>query len=368
MKFFDRMSFSTRVITKEGFLEAKAKVGRPGIQEYYKGVDFKDDELPQSLRDRPFGSIIRVLRPDNEVFKAESIASFESKPVTNNHPATKVVDASNVRRFQVGFSQKVEKVGNALEARILIQDKATIEEIQKGKEQISLGYDAEIDFTPGHDSIYGAYDAVQRNITGNHIALVDRARAGDNFRLQDSQSKGNEPMKTRVIDGISIELSDDGAAIFDSMKAKNSAQAVDIKTLTKQVADAKTEIESLKGELAASKSKTVTDEEIQKRVDEQVKARLELVDAAAKVAPEADLTGKSDREIRLEVIKTLGDSKVEIPEDASNEWIQAAFSTLVATAKPKARKELADGLNGEEINTADKARQKMIDKRMGKKA
>ena len=363
MHFFDKASFSSqRVTTKEGFLLVPAKVGRPGIQEYFKGIDFADSDLPQSLRGRPFGSKISILRPESEVFKPESIASFEHKPVTNNHPATKMVDASNVKRFQVGFSQGVKRVDDTLEAQVLIQDKNTINDVQSGKEQVSLGYDAEIDFTPGIDNQYGAYDGVQRNIVGNHIAIVDRARAGENFRLADMQSKGNQEMKIRVVDGKQIELSDDGAAIFDNMKSEISASAVEIANLKTQVVDAKAETEKVKGELDATKAQAITDEDIQKRIDEQVKARIELVDSASKVAPNSDFEGKSDREIKVSVIKTLGDSKVEINDDDSDEYVNAVYKTLVATAKPKAQK-LADGLASDEIKTADKARQKMIDAR-----
>ena len=368
MKFFDRASFSTRRITDEGFLLATAKVGRPGVQTYFKGIDFNDDELPLNYRSRPFGSPILLLRPESEVFNPESMKTFEHKPVTNDHPKSKVVDSSNVKDEQVGFSRKVKRVNDVLESDLLIQDKTTIEDVDKGKDQISLGYDADIRFEQGTHKVYGPYDAIMTNIVGNHIAIVDRARAGDQFRLQDKKSelKGTKKMgKIRVVDGISVELSDDAATIFDNWKAKLGAQASEIKTLKAQVADAKAETEKVKGELDATKAKTVNDEDVQKRIDERVEARIKLVDTASKVISDADFVGKSNKEIKLEVIKTLGDSKVEIPENASDEWIGAAFNTLIATAKPKSQK-MADALVGDKKPTADKAREEMM-KRRGSK-
>ena len=87
IRIFDKAKVTTRRITDEGFLEVTAKVGRPGIQEYVKGFDFKDAKLPKHIAEKPDGTIIRLLRPETEVFDSESMASFEGKPVTNKHPA-----------------------------------------------------------------------------------------------------------------------------------------------------------------------------------------------------------------------------------------------------------------------------------------
>jgi len=365
MFFFDRASFSTRKLTDEGFLFAKANIGRPGVQTYHKGIDFVDSDLPDKMKMLPFGSPIKALRPENEVFKPESIKSFEFKPVTNNHPTSKVVDASNVKHYQVGFSQRVERVGDVLEASVLVQDKSTINDIQTGKEQISPGYDAKVDFTPGIDAKYGPYDVVFRDIKGNHIAIVDKARAGNTFRLQDRQPEGANEMKIRVVDGKQIELNDDGAIVFDEMQSKLKSQSSKIASLEVQLNDAKSESEKVKGELDATKSQVVTDEQINEKVETLVKSRIELIDAASKVSPEANFTGKTEREIKLTVIKALGDSKVDIKDEDSDEYVTAVFKTLVATAKPKSKK-LADGLSAEQADTAEKARQKMINARMKK--
>ncbi|MGB1276011.1 MAG: DUF2213 domain-containing protein, partial [Nannocystaceae bacterium] len=60
----------------------------------------------------------------------------------------------------------------------VMTDKATIEAIESGKRQVSNGYMADYDMTPGVTPDGQEYDAVQRNIRGNHIAIVDRARCG----------------------------------------------------------------------------------------------------------------------------------------------------------------------------------------------
>ena len=371
MKFFDRASFSTRTMTDEGFLSATAKVGRPGIQDYVKGVDFPDSELPESLRSKPFGTIVKILRAPSEVFNPNSMKSFESKPVTDDHPKSKTVNATNVKEVQVGFSRDVKMTadGEAIEATVLVQDKATVRKVENGKDQISLGYDAAINFVPGVDDVYGPYDAFMSDITGNHIAIVDRARAGADFRLNDKQpKKGTTPMKTRVIDGKSIELSDDAADIFDSIKADNAAKASKITELQTTITDSAAELETVKGERDAAKANMVTDSAVAEQVAEQVKARIALVDAASKVVSDVDFAGKTDKEIRLAVITKISDGKVVVADDATDEYINAVYTTLLATHKPKATA-LGDGLGGDDANQdkADKARQAMVDARSGKK-
>lgn len=369
MKFFDRASFSTRSITPEGFMEATAKVGRPGVQDYVKGIDFLDADLPERLRIRPNGSIIKLLRPTKEVFNPLSMKTFEGKPITDDHPTGKVVDATNVRQLQVGFSRKVSmaKDGDAIVADILIQDKDAVKRVQDGKDQVSLGYEAEIDFTGGTDPEFGGYDAFMHTIQGNHIAIVDRARAGTDFRVNDNEPKKGKPeMKTRVIDGKSFELSDDAADVFDKLKLDNDTKGSQITELTTKLTDAKTELETVKGERDAAKSKSVTDADIEKLVAERVSARSALIDAASKVVDSADLVDKSDREIKVAVIAKLSDGKVTVADDASEEYVEATYNTLVATASPKSKK-LADGLGGDtKKDNADNARQAMIDARAGR--
>jgi len=320
------------------------------------------------LRMKPSGTTINLFRPPGEVFNTDSMASFEGKPVTNNHPVGAFVDSSNVKRFQVGFSKSVTKAtdGEAIEAKLIVQDKQAIKDIQDGKEQISLGYESTIEWTPGIDDVYGAFDGIQKSIYGNHIAIVERARAGADFRLNDKQStKGIVEMKTRVIDRKSIELSDDAADIFDAMTAEKVSTAKIIADNSAKIKDMANELETVKGERDAAKSKSITDADMDAKIAERVKARSALVDTAAKVI-DTDTTDKTDAEIRVDVIKKLSDGKVEV-DGKSDEYITAVFDALVTTAKPKATK-IGDGLGSGDgpVDDADKARSGMVANRGSK--
>ena len=157
--------------TPQGFLEVRAYTARTGVQKYKK----KD------------GTYLREYRPEQEVFTDKNIEALKTSPVTNGHPP-EMVTPENSKRYMVGFPTKgVRKIDNDgpekyLETWLTITDKDAIAAIKAGKAEVSNGYSVELDWTPG---LYKGenYDAVQRKIVNNHIAIVWHARAGGNVRL-----------------------------------------------------------------------------------------------------------------------------------------------------------------------------------------
>lgn len=125
----------------------------------------------------------REYRPPDEVFKADALASFRDAVVTDDHPAD-LVSADNARFLAVGFvSGAPRRDGDHVAATLVVNDAATIAKMERGKQQLSCGYTCEIDRTPG--IVNGErYDAVQRNIVGNHVAIVDVGRAGPTVRVR----------------------------------------------------------------------------------------------------------------------------------------------------------------------------------------
>ena len=67
-------------------------------------------------------------------------------------------------------------------ADIIVKDATTISKIENGTREISCGYDCEYVLTG--DGTYG-----QKNIRGNHIALVANGRAGDAVRILDAKEE-----------------------------------------------------------------------------------------------------------------------------------------------------------------------------------
>ena len=168
---FDYAELAPPTRTADGFLIADGYVTRAGVFTY-----------------RRFdGAAIREYRPPEAVLSRESLDSFAAVPLTLEHPPTNL-RPETVRNYQVGSVSRPERVGMLARATIRVTDPAAIAAVEGGLRQLSCGYECEIDATPGevHDADGGlmAYDVVQRDVIGNHVALVERGRAGPSVGLR----------------------------------------------------------------------------------------------------------------------------------------------------------------------------------------
>lgn len=176
---------SSREITGEGFLVAPAKIARTGIQVYSArelGLDGGDKR-------------IRLYRSPEEV--AKSVKSFESKTATDDHPPEDVT-ASNWKTYAVGDVRDVAMDGNYVSARIIVRDEDAKRAVRDGKAELSCGYAFDLDLTPGRTADGEEFDGWQRNIEGNHVAIVDAGRAGSHVRIADRDINRSNVMKTRI--------------------------------------------------------------------------------------------------------------------------------------------------------------------------
>lgn len=146
----------------DGRVRVDATISRTGVQVYH-------DHL---------GKEIREYRPEDEVFSQASIDSMQLVVVTDDHPPVFITDQNRADYERGTVLESVRREGNHLVASLLITDKALIEKMKRGKRDISLGYQCELEMTPGTSPSGEHYDAIQRLIIGNHAAVVDRGRAG----------------------------------------------------------------------------------------------------------------------------------------------------------------------------------------------
>lgn len=150
--------------TDEGFLVDSPIVARVGIQEYR----------------RADGTIRRELRLPQEVFAPEALASLRGRPVTADHPKSGKVDSQTAHRVTIGtMLSEGRQDGNNVRVDMVIHSPDAI----GNRRELSLGYTAHLDETPGVHPEFGSYDAVQRNISVNHLSVVHSARAGKIARL-----------------------------------------------------------------------------------------------------------------------------------------------------------------------------------------
>ncbi len=104
--------------------------------------------------------------------------TFQLVPFTDDHPPD-MLDARNTTGFARGMTgESIIRDDDHLRGKILAYDAATIAKMDAGKLELSCGYTCDLDETPGTHPVWGDYDAVQRSIVGNHVALVDKGRAG----------------------------------------------------------------------------------------------------------------------------------------------------------------------------------------------
>lgn len=137
--------------------------------------------------------IVKVYRSPEEVFSKSAIASFEGKPVTDEHPPD-LLTPQNVNIFVKGTTQNVRqdtKEPDLLIGDLMIYDSVLINEIDQGKREVSCGYECQY-----KDNGDGTYSQV--SICGNHVAVVEAGRAGDRVAIKDSKIQKEKGEKKKM--------------------------------------------------------------------------------------------------------------------------------------------------------------------------
>lgn len=320
-----------RVIrTDEGYLRAPARLTRAGVFHYRNPVT---------------GAKWSELRLPEEVFKADSLASFELLPVIVNHIGPNVaVTADNAKSVQVGSVGGIHQDRedpNYVSGTVLITDGKTVEEVERGKVELSNGYfcekeavtlDANGDRPVYKDPVTGVsepYDFIQRSIRGNHVAIVDHGRAGPGARIMLDHNdaiehtdgepvttqRKDQTMKKITIDGISFEVSEACAQAYEKQQTEQRT-ASDRLNATNDTAQ--TQVKKLTADLA-----TASDP---KRFTEAVASRVQLVQVAAQHEIKCD--GLDDGAIRRAVVTKLNP---ELKLDGkSDEYTRVAYDLAIA--------------------------------------
>jgi hypothetical protein len=172
-----------------------AILGKAGVQKYHAS------ELGLTSN-----GIILVERPEEEVFRDESLSSLRGKTVTLNHP-DEDVSAENHSYLAKGFVLDVRRDGNLIRGDIKITDKDTIDLIlNKDMVELSLGYETKLEYKDSKN-------LVQREIVYNHLALVERGRAevarivdGQVTRVLDKQFEKEEDTALDNKDGVFTKI------------------------------------------------------------------------------------------------------------------------------------------------------------------
>ena len=354
-------------IREDGALIADVRIARTGIQ-LYRGSELgvKQD-------------VVKVYRPGSEVFSEDTLRSAAHRPVTNDHPP-ELVDAGNWKKYAVGnTADEVSAEGISIRVPLMVSDAATIKDIENGKRELSAGYTCELDWTSGKTPGGESYDAIQKNIRLNHVAIVDAGRAGPDFRIGDGATKWGEspihpaPQKEKtmdvrnvVVDGLSVSTTDQGAqAIEKLVKERGDAQKAlsDANTSHHAALAAKdgdlakkdAEIDSLKGAAITSDA-----------IDVLVEARSALIGDAKLLFADVKTTSKSNLDIKRDVVTHVFGA--DAAKDKSDAYVEARFDLAVEDVKKGTlddplRRPLGDNQprpSAEVLKTADTAYAAMV--------
>jgi hypothetical protein len=181
--FFTTRLGETRYQMADGSLLCKdVPIARTGTQQYLAEELNQDDLTPD------YQGVVTVLRGEDEVFSPETLASFEGMAVTLDHPEDEggdilFVNPENYAELSQGHIQNVRRgtgdKSDLMIADVLVKRQEAIDAVMSGKTEVSCGYNAEYKpVSPGK--------AKQYQITGNHLAIVDKGRAGSRCAIGDS--------------------------------------------------------------------------------------------------------------------------------------------------------------------------------------
>ncbi len=261
MKYYVTSKLSENIHeTPEGYLVCiGVPIARTGEMLYGEGETPLEPDAKGKLR---------IFRSEEEVFRPETIASFEGKAVTITHP-TEFVDPNNWSRLAKGLLQNVRRgegeFKDSLISDILITDATAIFLVKNGLREVSCGYEAEYTQT-------GEGTGIQTNIVGNHLALVDQGRAGSSYAINDHKGvrkmKLSERLKTIFAkaqdDAMKVAEDEAGAEKKDDKGDKEPAKdAGAYDELVNMVKDLSAKIESMakpKDEAAPEKKEEKKDE------------------------------------------------------------------------------------------------------------
>jgi hypothetical protein len=342
------------VKTDEGFILDKPVIGRVGLMKYLNAD----------------GSIRVEYRPPEEAFKADSLASIRGKPITLGHVQN--ANADNAGNIPILGTV----LGNGEQDGENIRADVSIFRLPTDSRELSCGYSLKLDETPG---VYQGqhYDAIQRNIKYNHLAIVPKGRAGvarlnmdgdqmyeddANFPMMDKmqatkskekatqmlkngkmtqeehdkvvtmadkilnrKDEGEKMDKIRLDSGIEYECAPEVKIVVEQMRKDAAVQKKNQETLQAKYDSAEATTKQLKED--ATKKET----EFKANFDEAVKSRVEILETAKQHnIDKAD--EMQDKDIKIAIIKKVRGDSFNI-DGKSEDYITAAFDMCKGEVK-----------------------------------
>lgn len=317
---FDRTYIKDYLETPEGYLTFKdVPIARTGVFPYRRsdGATTYEAKLPE------------------DILSASTMISARTKSVTDEHPQ-ELVTVNNHKDLSKGLTHTDSRVdGDKLYVSFTVTDSALIQKIKNGKREVSIGFLSDI---VSQDGEYNGqrFDAVQRNIEINHVAVVEKGRAGPDIGIRndsdawqiENEKGGQSNMAKYKIDSVEYEVDSAVKSYLEAQQAKLDAalmKSKEVDTLQGRADAQEATIKAKEAEIKQLKEKQLSADELDKKVEQ----RVELIATAKPLLGDSfDFQGKTDREVKEAVIQTInkefkGDSK-------SDDYINAFFDATTA--------------------------------------
>src|ERR1700728_694763 len=171
---------SAREYDINGWAEIKGNpISKVGVFPY-TGAQISPDFEPDKM--------YQVYRPEEELSDPETIDSFKLLPWTDEHAMLGSEEDGLTSAERKGvhgvIGEDVYFEDGYLKGNLKIFSNKLAELIDSGKKELSIGYRCLYDIVSG---VYNGvrYDAIQRQIRGNHVALVEEGRSGHDVAVLD---------------------------------------------------------------------------------------------------------------------------------------------------------------------------------------
>lgn len=322
------------------------------------------------------GKEIREWRPPSEVEKADSVKSLKDATVTVLHPPG-LVTPENWSTYAAGHVSGEPRVtSDGVRASLVISRGDAIKDVSTDKlKECSCGYSLWVEESSGTTPTGERYDAIQRDIVYNHIAIGPSGwgRQGANVSLR-LDSAGNQVSHTGeqnimkitiVLDGKTYTV-DAGSQEHTDLLNKAAAQKAEYDALVA----AKKE---LQGKLDA---KTGEADTLVKQVAEQ-KVKLDAAPALAREAATARLKlegqavtilgadfkcdGKDDNAVRVEIIKKFDPDFKYDAKEHSADYVRGRSETHMKAGTLDVQERIALDASGVKTTKQDSAKEYVLD-------
>lgn len=214
----DRAAVSARIPDVNGWFEVRDNpLTKVGVFPYVGA------QLPGAADP---GKVYSVYRPEDELSDPEFLASLRLLPWVDEHEmlGDEALGMTPAERYGVHgvIGERVYYRDGVVYGNLKVWSQALAKAINERKKELSAGYRCEYDWTPG---VYNGipYDAVQRRLRGNHLALVREGRMGPDVAVLDHQKLTLDSLEFIMTD----KAKDEGGANPDGLTLEQAGDMLD---------------------------------------------------------------------------------------------------------------------------------------------